>query len=456
MTARPSGIGSSAAAARFVATIHDRPLPPEVLAEAKKCFIDWCAVAIGAAAEDAGRIVREVAGAWGTRGEAMLVLGGKAAPAAAALVNGTLAHCLDFDDTHVASTAHLSSPTWAAAFSMGTARNVSEIEMLAAFAAGFEVGGRYGGQGYGVLANERGWHPTGIFGCLGAAAAAAAVMRLDEDACQRALGGAATQTGGNTDSFGTMAKPFHAGKAAFNGVLSAELAAAGFETSRTILEPDRGLSTAVVQDRSMALPVFDPAGPWELLRNTFKPYACCLLTHATVDAARDLAAAVQGRRVAKVTARVNPLAVRLAGKPKPRTPLEAKFSTAFCAALGLSGHAASQGDFIDERVADGALQALVDRIEVVPSPEIEKTAAAMQVTLEDGSVLESVTRLARGNPGNPMSLDDMRAKFFPLVEPVLGRTKAVELYDVLASFEQPGRLAALKALVGRKPRRRAG
>jgi 2-methylcitrate dehydratase PrpD len=454
MTARPSGIGSIAAAARFVATIHDRALPDEVLAEAKKCFIDWCAVAIGASAEEAGRIVREVAGAWGTRGEATVLLGGKAAPTAAALVNGTLAHCLDFDDTHVASTAHLSSPTWAAAFSVGTARNVSEIELLAGFAAGFEVGGRFGGLGYGVLANERGWHPTGIFGCLGAAAAAAAVMRLDEDAVERTLGGAATQTGGNTDSFGTMAKPFHAGKAAFNGVLSAELAAAGFETSRTILEPDRGLSIAVVQDRSMALPRFDPDAEWELLRNTFKPYACCLLTHATVDAARSLAPALRGQRVAKVTARVNPLAIRLAGKPKPTTPLEAKFSTAFCAALGLAGHTASQGDFVDARVADAQLQALVDRTEVVAAPEFEKTAAAMRVTLEDGTVLDSVTALAKGNPGNPMSMDDMRGKFFPLVEPVLGRNKAQELYEVLATFEQPGRLGELKALVGRKPRRR--
>jgi len=441
--------GNAAAAARFIAGIHDRALPADVLAETKKCLIDWCGVAIGAHAEDAGRVVREVVGRWRSQGNSLVLFGPSAAPPAAALLNGTLAHCLDFDDTHVSSTAHLSAPTWSAVLAAGTNRGASEIELLSAFAAGFEVGGRLGGQEFGVAANKKGWHSTGVFGCLAAAAGASAALRLDVDAVTRALGAAATQTGGLTESFGTMAKPFHAGKAALNGVLSAELAQAGLETARTILDPERGLGAALMQADSPRMPRFDAGAEWELLRNTFKPYACCLLTHPTVDAARSLASRIAGRPVTRAYAHVNPMAIQLAGKTSARTPLEGKFSTAFVTALGLSGHAASQSDFVDARVADPAIQALADRVELVPSPELEKTAARVEVRLADGTVLEAVTPLAKGNPGNPMSGDDMRAKFMPLVEPVLG-SRAAELFDVLSTFEQPGRLRAFASLVAAK------
>src|SRR5207248_4873165 len=114
----------------------------------------------------------------------------------------------------------------------------------------------------------RGWHGTGVFGRLGASAAGATLLGLDAEGALHALGAAATQTGGLTASFGTMAKPFHAGKAAMDGVVAAQLAANGFRAATGLLEPGGGLDDALVQDRAAAIPDIEFTG-WNILRNSF-------------------------------------------------------------------------------------------------------------------------------------------------------------------------------------------
>lgn len=437
-----------ARAAAFAAEVGSKPLPPEVLDAAKKCLADWVGVAVGARDEPAAHAVRATVAAWRAQGRSPVLFGQATTASAAALANGTLAHCLDFDDTHVGSVAHLSSPSWAAVLASGAAHQRDERALLAAFVAAYEVGARLGGQGFGVAVDHAGWHSTGVFGCLAAAAGAAATMGLDADAAGRALGAAATQVGGLTGSFGTMSKPFHAGKAAFNGVLSAELAAAGFVPSMALVEPDGAMARSLVQDHSHPLPVADFSAGWEVLRNTFKPYACCLLTHATIDAGRALAAQATGRDIAKITCSVNPLAIHLAGKPAPTTPLEGKFSTAFCAALALSGHAATQGDFSAARIGDPALRAIMTRVELQGDSVLAETGARMVVEFADGGRAEATVALARGNPGNPLNWDDLRGKFMPLAVPVLGPGVAAELFACLRNFEAPGSAARMWTLCG--------
>ena len=122
-------------------------------------------------------------------------------------------------------------------------------------------------------------------------------------------------------SFGTMAKPFHAGKAAMNAVIAVKLAQEGFVASPEALDSREGLARAFVQDRSVGFVPIDNS-PWQILLNTFKPYASCLLTHPAIDCARAIAGAEQASRIKSITARVHPLAIRLAGKTKPVTPLE--------------------------------------------------------------------------------------------------------------------------------------
>ncbi|MEX2615542.1 MAG: MmgE/PrpD family protein [Alphaproteobacteria bacterium] len=421
-------------AARFIAASPGRNDPPDVIEAARMALVDTISVAIGACGlkEDAGETVRRVADAWQSTGRARILGGATAAPAIAALINATYGHCLDYDDTHVGAVAHLGNPTWAAALAVGQHLGANDRDVLNAFITGFEVGAKLG-YDFGGIANEHGFHSTGIFGCLAATATAAVLMGLDEDGIRNALGAAATQAAGLAESFGTMSKPFHAGKAAMNGVLSAELAAQGFVAKQSLLESEGGIGAAAVQDGSAKIKMIDFDGPLEITRNTLKPYASCLLTHPVIDAARSLSEAAKGRAIAGIEIEVHPACIQLAGKPDPQTGLEGKFSTAYCAALGLHGYPVSAADFTATRVSDETLRETLRLVTLSPAPGRVLTSANMRMTFADGEVLDAETALARGNPDNPMTWDDMRAKFMPLVEPVLG-DRAGELYDMLRNF----------------------
>lgn len=423
------------AVGRFIASAKQQNFPAEIVDAARMCLVDTVGVALGAKDEPAGQVARRVAGNWGSRGNAQVMLGGKAAAAPAALVNATMGHCLDYDDTHVGCIAHISNPTWNAALAMGLHLGSSERDMLAAFIAGFEMAARLGNNGLGQVMNLRGFHSTGVFGCLSSATSASVLMGLDEEGIRNALGAAATQVGGLVGSFGTMAKPFHAGKAAMNGILSAELAAEGFIAAQDMLEPEGPLLTTLVQDKAMLLQLLDQAGNWELPLNTFKPYSCCLLTHPVVDSARKVAGQIKDREVSEVVIQVSQPAVHLAGKPAPTTGLEGKFSTAYCAALGLTGHMATAADFDDATVQNPALQALVKRTRLVAEDDRDVRSARIEIKFVDGSSIDSDTPMALGNPDNPMSWDDMRVKFDALVEPVLGKDDSAELFGVLRGFD---------------------
>src|SRR5215471_10838727 len=228
--------GNDLRTAAYLAAAPERVLPAEVVDIARMCFADWLGVALGAADEPAGRIVRQTVARWAKDGSATVLFGGRSPAPFAALANGTLAHCLDFDDTYVPAVTHTSAPVWAATLALGEEVGADETAMLRAFVAGFETASRLGDR-LGEAVTARGWHGTGVFGRLGAAAARAVLLRLDAESALHALGAAATQTAGLTASFGTMAKPFHAGKAAIDGVVSAQLAASGFAAATGLFEP---------------------------------------------------------------------------------------------------------------------------------------------------------------------------------------------------------------------------
>lgn len=435
------------AAAGFIASAPGRNDPIEAVDAARMVLVDTIGVALGAANEDAGRIVRKVATAWNASGDAQILLGGRSAPAIVALINATHGHCLDYDDTHVGAVAHLGNPTWAAALAVGQHSGASDRDILNAFITGFEIGARLGG-GFGGAANMRGFHSTGMFGCLAAAAASAVLLGLDEAGIRNALGAAATQAAGLTASFGTMSKPFHAGKAAMNGVLAAELAAAGFEAADTLLESEGGFGDAFIQDRATVIRALDFSGPLEITRNTLKPYASCLLTHPVIDAMRSVSETAADRPIAGIEIEVNPACIQLAGKPDPRTGLEGKFSTAYCAALGLHGYRVTDQDFTPERVADATLRDTLARVTLTPDPDRHMTSARIRLTFVDGASLDAETALARGNPGNPMDWDDMRAKFMPLVAPVLDE-RGDALYGLLRNFGDGDDMGAIRDIVAR-------
>lgn len=449
MNTRPN-ITNIDAIASFVADADYAKFPAAVLDAGRFCLVDWFGVALGAANEPAIKAIKRVVQGWNAIGKAPMLLDGESSPAAAALVNGTMAHCLDFDDTHVGSIAHLSGPIWATAFAVGSHLGASPRDILTAFIVGFEVGGRLGSGGLGVAINERNIHSTGVFGCIGAATTASVLYGLDSNQLKNAIGLACTQAAGLTGSFGTPAKPFHAGKAAFNGVLAAEMAREGYDGATGLVEVDGGLARALVQDRAVSVSPLDFSEGWEITRNTLKPYASCLLTHPVIDAARELHQRRGSREIVQIDIHVEPMCIQLAGIPNPQTPFEGKFSVAFCSALALEGRIPSQTEFNAANLEHQAIRQLVDRVELIPEKQMAKTAATVEIALADGTRETCHVPLARGNPGRPMSWDDMKDKFSSLVLPVFAEQQA-RIFETLRGFDSLPDLAAIKSELYREP-----
>ncbi len=439
--------GNGERIAGFIAGIGEATVPPEVADAARLCLADWLGVAIGAGGEAPAAAVRRVVAGWSGGGPATVLYGGRAAAPFAALANGTLAHCLDFDDTHIGAVTHTSAPVWAASLALGETLGADEAAILRGFIAGYETANRLG-LGFGEAVTAHGWHGTGVFGRLGAAGAAAAILGLDPGRALHALAVAATQAGGLTASFGTMAKPFHAGKAAMDGILAAQLAESGLQGAAGVLEPGGGLDNALVQDGSARLGETD-LEHWQILRNSFKPYAACHLTHPAVDAARQLAPGANALAALRaVRATIAPLADQITGRRdgNPQSGTAGKFDIRYCIALGLHGGALSAADFAEPWRPDPTVLATAQKVEVVADPAIGYTEARLALEFADGSGAERHIPVGKGHPGNPMGWDDMWAKFDALVRPRLG-ARGDRLFALVRDFGTGGALGEIRGIV---------
>jgi 2-methylcitrate dehydratase PrpD len=429
-----AGASNTRTIAAFVAGVRSRELPPEVLDTARLCLADWVGVALGAIDEPAAHIVHETARQWHSSGRSTVLLGASAAAPVAALCNGTAAHCLDFDDTYVKGVTHVSAPVWAATLALGEELGASEQQMLSAFVAGFEAAARAGYE-LGELVTARGWHGTGVFGRIGAAAASSVLLALDTEAAVHALGAAATQASGLAASFGTMAKPFHAGKAAMDGIIAAQLAAKGFRAATGLLDVGAGLDSALIQDRSATMKPADFSG-WEILNNSFKPYAACHLTHPAIDAARQVRHAVpDAPRARAIRVDVGALAKQVTGEKSgaPSTPLQGKFDLKYCVALALHGHTLSAADFREPMRLDPAVAETARRIEVNADPRYGFASARLQAEIDGGAPVAAEVPVAKGHPANPIRWSDMRAKFVGLTD-FADRAAGDELFARLQAF----------------------
>ena len=459
MSAVPASTSSTATRGHqltsFIAGIQQRELPPVIVDAAKRALLDFAGCAIGAYDQRVAIAVRRTAESWQAAGKAQIFLAGTTTPALAVLVNGTMVHAMDYDDTHPGGTGHPSGPCWSTALALSQQHGYSENAAIAAFVAGFEVMAKLGGggpPGVGRSLQRRGLHPTSVFGRAAAAAVASSLFALNEERTAHALGIAATTAGGLVGSFGTDSKPFHAGKAAMDGILAAQLAADGFMAATHLYELQGGLLDAFIQNREVEVPPVDDFGvKWELLGNGFKPFACCRATQASTQAARTLAERVGQRKIKRVHAKVHPNALVTAGKRDPRTPLEGKFSVPFCISLGLRGYKAVFTDFVDATMRDRSV------MDVVPVVELEAVhgqaphSAHLDVYMEDGEHLHADTDIVIGHPDNPMSWDDLYAKFEGLAAPVIGLDKVKAFYECARNFEQPGSLARATELLATRP-----
>jgi len=434
--------------ARFVVETRYEDLPPEVVAQSRNCFLDWLGVALAGSREPLADILVSVVREMGGEPRAtVLAKGLKTTPLHAALVNGAMSHALDYDDTHMPSGVHPSAPVWPAALALCEAKGLGGRDLVTAFVLGLEVETRVG-LAVGRAFFERGWHPTAAAGHFGAAAAAGKLLGLSAPQMARALGLAGTQAAGLAQVHGTMAKPLHPGKAALDGLLAALLAQRGFTCPENIIEGHEGFLAAFAGGGDPERATRGLGQSYQIMRVSFKPYAACHITHAGIDALRELRSrhALQPRQVAQIRCQVPPLLLRIAAKPEPRTGLEGKFSMQHCLAVAMAQGQAQEGQFTDAQVQDPLLVDLRHKVELIADPALKPTQAAVTVVTVEGQEYYWKTEAGKGNPQNPMTEEEFEAKFRGLAALALPKDKIERLLGLVRQLDQLEDLSALMQL----------
>lgn len=420
-------------------------VPRTALDAARAAILDALACALAAREERVARSVREwVSGESSQAACTVWGSGVRASPARAALANGTSAHALDFDDVCWAMNGHPTAPLLPAVLALAEARGATGAEALAAYVAGFEAQARVG-QALGLAHYERGWHPTATLGGIGATIAAGRLLGLDASGLRRALGIACSTAAGSRMNFGTDTKPLHAGLAAQNGVVAAQLAARGVTAREDGLEADMGLADLYDGARPLALPPLRGRLALEDPGIELKPYPSCRFTHRLIDGVLALRARHPGERATRLEVALSPFAHKILIHPTPRSGLEAKFSAPYCAAISWLDGWPRLESFSDERAARGDVQALLRAVDVGDARDASEEEVA--VVLASGARDAERVALARGHPARPLSESERLQKVRDCAEKVLGARGVAALCDAVSRLERLRDVRELTALL---------
>jgi 2-methylcitrate dehydratase PrpD len=415
--------------ADFVAGHARGAFPAAVDREAHRTFLNWLGCAIGASRHDtleaALAAVLELAPS-----QQATVLGREQRVdiASAALLNGISSHTFDFDDTHLKTIIHPAGPVASAALAVAEHLGASGRQLMDAIVLGIDVACRVGNMIY-PEHYDRGWHITGSTGMLGAAAACARLLGLDGERTTMALGIAASQPVGVREQFGSMTKPFHPGAAARAGLTSALMAKHGFTSSRRAIEAPRGLAQTYSTKCAWSEITDELGQRFEIAFNTYKPFACGIVIHPSIDACIQLRNAhrLSAERIAQVDVNAHPLVLELTGKKSPQSGLESKFSVYHACAAGILFGRAGESEFSDETARRADVIALRGRVNVTVDERVDEAAADVTITMTDGQRHHVFVEHAVGSLERPMSDADLARKFHGLVDPVLGVTRADQL-----------------------------
>jgi 2-methylcitrate dehydratase PrpD len=438
-------MGATRDLAEFVVKTKAADIPAEVMHDALRDAINVIGVSVYSANDPSLKILTDLFEAEGSRPRASIwATGIRTSLQNAALANGYLSHLEDYDDTHFPTVLHPSAPTVPAAFAIAEERGLSGRDFIAAVALGVEVSCRL------CMAvhpwhYDEGWHITGTFGTFGGITGAGKMLGLDAARMVAAFGIGGTQAAGVREVFGSMTKPMHAGRAAQAGVNAALLAAAGFTSTETILEGRRGYVAVGSPEADLSRATDRLGDHWEMRANGLKPYACGVVSHASIDAAVALrdGGKLDTAAIRAIDVDVHPLVRELMFRPDPKVGLEGKFSCQHAIAAGLLEGAAGPAQFSDEKVRDPKFAALRAKVAFIDTPAYEEEEALMRITMADGRVLEKKIDHCTGSPHNPMSDEFLSDKFINLATPTLGSERARELLDKLWRLEEADSLTGL-------------
>lgn len=435
--------------AKLASQIRYESLSEKTIHMAKLCILDWLGCSIRGWQETSSKILFEVIGEEGGYAQSTIWNGKEEYESTsilnAALLNGAASHALDFDDLHNASIIHLGTVVIPAAWSLAEGKGQCGRDLLAAVVAGYEVGARVG-----EAINPESyhfWHTTGIAGIFGAAAAAGNLLALDANQMTECLGTAGTQAAGLWEFLidGAMSKTLHAGKAAYGGVLSAQLTEKGFTGAKKILEGEKGFCLAVSPNPHLSMITEGMGDGFKIDDNSFKPYACCKHCHPAIYAGQLLyeKKGLQLPEIAEVNIYTNEIVDKLVNNREPQNPYGCKFSIYYCVAGVLKFGRLGIDEFSSDAMNDNEIQDLMAKINVYIDPKLNEEFKnqperwSVKVTLKDiyGNLYEQFVEYPKGDPPNPFTWEEGVEKFLSLVTPIYGKEKSNKLVTLIHGVE---------------------
>ncbi len=460
----PTQTGPSRRIARFATALRPGAVPGAVMHHAKLCILDSIGIALASGTCDFGRRAVAAATLLGHAGPATVIGSAHGLPLRdAVLANGTLIHGLDFDDTHSASVVHCTASAWPVAFNLGCERRACGRDALTAYVLAVEVDARIGAAARGGL-QKRGFHPTGIVGAFGCAAAAAYLERLDSDQHCDALGIVLSMASGSMAfiSDGAWTKRLHPGWAGVAGITAAAFAAQGFVGPAAPLEGPFGLfNTLLGADHGVDAALFgaDLGDVWRTAEIAFKPYPACHFNHAFADCALAIKREFEltPADIVSITALIHPDQVAvvcepLAAKRKPTNAYEAQFSVPYMIAASLVHDRFTLDELEPAALSDSETLALAARVDYRDDPRSaypQYYSAGLIVRTRDGRTLDHHIRVNRGADDNPMSESDIYAKYHANATRAISAGEAERIADVVACLDSAPDLDELARALGR-------
>jgi 2-methylcitrate dehydratase PrpD len=417
----------SAGLARWAAGVTFADLPDDIIAATKLRVMDVMGLALAGAETEFGRSVHNAALALSTPGPCRILgFGDGVGVSTAAFANGAFSQALEFDDTHNESIVHMSSPAVAAALALSEFTAVSGRDLITAIAIGNEISCRVGSVSSGEL-HKRGFHPTGLFATFGAAYLAAKLLGLDADGTARAAGIAGSFASGLLECWvdGTQTKFLHPGWSAQSGITAALLARSGVTGPAQVFEGRWGLFASHVQDssahRDFARISAGLGQHWESRNSSFKPFPAAHVIHPYISAVLRLQAkhGIQPGEVERPECPVTAFIVGIVCEPTeekfaPASDSHGRVSLQYSLAEALYHGALGKTAYSVESRSNPQILALARRVQYRVDPDYPgpgRFKGAAKIVLKDGREFEEVEEYNRGSAENPMTYEELRAKF---------------------------------------------
>lgn len=446
----------------IVATNYDS-LPNEVTWEAKKRILDLIGVALAGSTQEFPQIVLSYVEELGGKPEASVINAkGKFPAPNAALANGVCGHALEMDDGHRYAAFHPGACIVPSALAAAEMCGASTKDIITGVVAGYEVSIRIA-RAMNPSHLNRGFHTTGTIGAFGAAIAAGKVMRLGTQEMISALGIAGLQGAGLLEVVhdGAMVKPINPGKAAMNGLLSAVLAKRRASGPRAIFEGKDGFLRAMADETRESLLTDGLGEVFEICNAYTKFYASCRHTHSAIDGVLEICREneMPADRISRISVETYGVGLHLCGSvTHPTTISAARFSLPFTIALAISKRDVSADKFTAENINDKKIQQLAGMVELSLNEEWEKLypdkrGATVHILTSDGKTYTTGVALAKGEPENPATLDDLYSKFHANASRVLSGEDADTLCNTLMNLENVS-IESITKLIARRGKKR--